>query len=382
MKPFRLESDETAAWIALTLAPGVGRATVIRLIDLFGSASAAWKAGKSALDNVKGISPLAKTSLLAGPDMTAVARIVHRLSEIDGWIMRFTDDDYPELLAGTADCPALLYGTGSRQTLSSPCVAIVGSRSASSYGIRAAGLFASGLASRGLCVVSGLALGIDSAAHRASIEAGGVTVAVTGCGLDVIYPRRNEQLAVKIRENGAVISEYAPGTQPEAHNFPVRNRIISGLSQAVVVVEASRRSGSLITASLALEQGREVMAVPGSIYSYKSYGTHWLLKQGAAPVTEVEDILEAVNWHDGAGHAAGDRGHGRRRLNFHDVQVPEGLDHQEEILWKGLDDYPRHIDELAALCGLSAADVGGLLIQMELKGLVQAMPGQMYQRVI
>ena len=379
MADSRLLSEETAAWIALSLAPRVGRVTIRRLVEAFGAASEVWKAGDRALAGVRGVSSSARASILKGPDMAGARRVLKIISRLGGWVMTCMDEDYPEALSEVPDRPAILYGLGIRDALSGPCVAVVGSRAASSYGIRAAAQIASGLASQGIHVVSGLALGIDSQAHRACVHAGGVTVAVTGCGIDVVYPRRNRQLAKKITERGAVITEYPPGTPPESAHFPARNRIISGLSRGVVVVEASRRSGSLITASMALEQGREVMAVPGSIYSMKSSGAHWLIRQGATPVTGLGDIMEALGWEGGLsahGLASGpEQGCGVQN-------PPQGLGDAELRLWKDLDDYPRHIDDLAASSGLSAAEASGLLIQMELQGLVQAMPGQMYQRAM
>jgi len=372
MELSRLQSDETAAWIALSLASGVGRTTLRRLVTAIGTATDVWNVGAGRLENIRGVTVRARESILRGPDLPRARRILEILQGLGGWVMTFRDDDYPENLKAAPDRPALLYGLGSRKALSGPCVAIVGSRAASSYGIRAAGQIASGLASEGIRVVSGLALGIDSAAHRATVRAGGVTVAVTGSGPDVIYPRQNARLAQEILEKGAMITEYPPGVQPEPMFFPARNRIISGLSMGVVVVEASRRSGSLITASLALEQGREVMAVPGSIYSMKSAGTHWLIKQGAIPVTGVDDVLEALD----SGFAGL---HSRQEGDTEDV-LPEGLGEVEQRLWMTLEDYPRHIDDLAASAGLSAAEVSGMLVQMELLGIVQAMPGQMYQR--
>ncbi len=378
----RLQANEAAAWIALSLAPGVGRTTLRRLVDVFGTASAVFEAGQSALLKISGLSARACDSILQGPDMEAAFRALDILHQHHAWIMTYKDDDYPPCLAAMGDRPAILYGVGSRKALSMFSVALVGSRSASSYGLKVAGQLGAGLASHGVCVVSGLALGIDSAAHRACANAKGVTVAVTGTGIDLVYPRRNHGLADRIRERGAVITEYLPGTQPEPRNFPIRNRIISGLSRGVVVVEASRRSGSLITASVALEQGREVMAVPGSIYSFKSEGAHWLLKQGAVLVTCVDDILEAVDWESRKAGAVQAGNPGRESGKIEAVNaVPAGLNGKEARLWTDLDDYPRHIDEIAAACDMSASEAAALLIQMELKGVVQAMPGQMYQRV-
>ncbi len=379
----RLQTQEAAAWIALSLVPGVGRATLKRLVRAFGTPSAVFDAEEADLLRVRGLSDRVCGSITGGPDMASAHRALDILHAHHAWIMTFQDDDYPAWLAATGDGPAILYGMGSRQALSMFSVAVVGSRSASSYGLKVAGQFGAGLASRGVCVVSGLALGVDSAAHRACLNANGVTVAVTGTGIDIVYPKRNQRLAESIRERGAVITEYPPGTRPESRNFPVRNRIISGLSRGVVVVEASRRSGSLITASVALEQGREVMAVPGSIYSFKSEGVHWLLKQGAVPVTRLEDILDAVGWEGPGTRDVSTADPPDGQVDMHGkATVPAGLSKKEMRLWEGLDQYPQHIDEIAAACDLSASEAAALLIQMEIRGVVQAMPGHMYQRVL
>ncbi len=382
--------NEAASWMALALARGVGTRSIVRLIRRFGSASEVWRAGKQQLLSVPGIGKAALDTLLKGPDMDEAARALDIISEYGAWMMTCNDDDYPEALQNIPDFPPIIFGKGSRRSLSARCVAVVGSRAASSYGRRVAADIASGLATEGFCVVSGLALGIDSAAHRSCLDSGGQTVAVTGSGINVIYPARNRKLARQISEQGAVITEFPPDVHPEPRNFPRRNRIISGLSAGVIVVEAGHRSGSLITASMALEQGREVMAVPGSIYSFNSAGTHWLIRQGAALVTCAADVTEALGWH-GAGEVKvrqktlafddtvrdmGPAGEGKERFDV------SSLSEKERLIFENIEHEPVHIDELCAICSISASEAAGLLVQLELKGIVSALPGQMYSRAV
>ncbi len=231
-------------------------------------------------------------------------------------------------------------------------------------------MLSSELVQHGYTVVSGLALGIDTASHEAALRSGGSTIAVKGCGIDVAYPRQNTDLVRRIADHGAVITELPPGSSPEARNFPIRNRIISGLSYGVVIVEANVKSGSLITASCALEQGREVMAVPGSIYSYRSSGTHWLIKQGARLVENFTDIMEELG--------AEKQGHNTDLVPGVSKERPE-LSPEEQNVFDKLEPYPQHIDNIANLCGQSVGQVSGLLLQMELKELIRAFPGQIYQ---
>ncbi len=367
-------TEEIRSHIALQLAQGIGRVTHRRLVDAFGSATRAWAAGARQWRLLSWLKSPAVSSLLAGPDWDKVDTLLDALDRVDGWVMLAGDGDYPYWLGNIPDAPLILYGMGEKNALSKKAVAIVGSRNASVYGVEIAQRLSSGLQAHDFCVVSGLALGIDTAAHRASVDVGGITVAVTGCGIDIPYPRGNSRLMKQIVERGAVISEFPPGTPPEARNFPIRNRIISGLSQAVVVVEASIKSGSLITAAYALEQGREVMAVPGSILSFKSNGPHWLIKQGAKLVEGVRDIVEELECtvgYEGTSMDGTCQGSSR----------PVNLGPDEAVIFDKLDVYPQHIDRIAQRCGMPVSKIGGLLIQMELKNLVQALPGQMYKLI-
>ncbi len=380
------DSQEILAWLALDLAHGMGHRSIERLVRRFGSASGVWSASRHELSAVSGVSSTALDALRNGPDMRQAEKAARILEDSGSWIMTFLDEDYPLKLSAIPDFPAILYGKGDRKALSAAAVAIVGSRAASSYGRRAAAVIASGLASKGICVVSGLALGIDSASHRACLDAGGITVAVKGCGININYPVRNRELEQHISEGGAVITEFPPDAAPEPRNFPRRNRIISGLSAGVVVIEASLKSGSLITASTALEQGREVMAVPGSIFSFNSAGTHWLIRQGAALVADANEVVDSLGRQLHLVQESPDDS-GESAVNVEEDSAGEGqhvevagLSGKEQNLYENIENEPLHIDELCAISGLSAGEAAALLVQLELKGLVEALPGQMYQK--
>jgi DNA processing protein len=270
------------------------------------------------------------------------------------------DVAYPELLWQITDPPFVLWCAGDPAHLSRPAIAIVGSRKATPAGVMIAARLASGLADAGFVVVSGMARGIDAAAHRAALDAGGASVAVLGCGADVVYPREHVGLAARLRESGAIVSEFPPGTPPLAHHFPLRNRIISGLCAAIVVVEASQRSGSLITARAALEQGREVLAVPGTVTSGQYSGCHALIKDGAALVETVDDVLGALGWARPAPPAASE-----------DVNASV-LNKLEKIMAVG---EPYTVDDLETRSGLTGGELLAELGALEIAGLVARVPG-------
>jgi DNA processing protein len=367
-----MNPTKKAPWIALQILPGIGSVTLRRLIDHFGSAEAALQAARDDLDAIRWLSPRICEVLKKGPDPGAVERCVMTLERLGAWVLTYLDEAYPPLLKEIPDPPAVLYGLGNPAHLHGRSIAIVGSRNASPYGSMAAKKLSTALARQGFTVVSGLALGIDTAAHESALQAGGATVGVKGCGIDYLYPRQNRKLFLRMAEKGAVVTEFPPGVLPEPKNFPIRNRIISGLSMGVIVVEAGMKSGSLISASCALEQGREVMAVPGNIFSHTSRGTHWLLKQGARLVEDLSDVIDEL---------------GVQRKNTAPKTEPETRDRatpvlssEERALFERLGPYPLHIDDLAHLSGLSVGQVSGLLLQMELKDVVQALPGQLYQQ--
>jgi DNA processing protein len=289
-------------------------------------------------------------------------------------IIAYDDPLYPSLLKNIHDPPAVLYVRGNPEMLNCKGIGIVGSRAATHYGRSIAEQVATGLAGQGFTIISGLALGIDTAAHKGALAEGGKTIAVLGCGLDIIYPPSNHKLYKGIAFSGAIVSEYPLGTLPDNFRFPARNRIISGLSLGVVVVEAANRSGSLITARHALEQGREVFAVPGRIDSIKSAGTHSLLQQGAKLVNSVNDVAEEFLY---AGLLENQVYNGREDT---EEKFFDQLNQEETALWQCLDVYPRAIDDISRESGFTPQKTNEILLLLELKGIVKTLPGKYYQR--
>ncbi len=278
------------------------------------------------------------------------------------------DPRYPGLLACTEDPPPVLWAKGAIDTLDAPCVAIIGSRAASPYALQIGNRLAAELAERGIVVVSGLARGVDSAGHVGCLDAGGTTVAVTGCGLDTVYPRENEKLAARIAAKGLLLSELAPGAPPLSEHFPLRNRIISGISLAVVVVEASEKSGSLITAGCALRQGRDVMAVPGSVLSGRNRGSHALLKVGAKVVETADDILEDMGWNASASTSRAG------------LRAPSWTLHADPLLSKMDAGEVYRLDDLVAATGTTASKLLPRLMELELLGYIEAPGGGRFVR--
>jgi DNA processing protein len=275
-------------------------------------------------------------------------------------LVRIGDPRYPEPLLHVHRPPPILYVEGRVELLAAPAFAIVGSRNATSQGVRDAHSFARAIAERGVAIVSGLALGIDAAAHRGALEAAGSSIAIMGTGPDIRYPPGNRRLAEALAERGCLVSEFPLGTPPVARNFPRRNRLISGMSKGVLVVEAGMPSGSLTTACTALEQGRDVFAMPGSIHSPLSKGCHWLIKQGAKLTESVEDVLEELGWGAPAPKET----------------APDG-----DALLEALGFAPASLEQLAARSGLDAASVAARVAMLELEGSVVALPGGNFQRV-
>ncbi len=326
------------------------------------------------LRQVAGLPQQAVTKILAGGARTEAARLIDRCRREGVGIIPLCSKDYPPLLARIDNPPLQLYVRGDASLLQTDCMAIVGARAASSYGLEMAGRFAADLARRKYTVVSGMASGIDAAAHYGCLEAEGRTIAVLGCGVNRVYPPQNRTLYQRMINCGAVVSEYPLDTEPDAFRFPARNRIISGLSLGVMVVEAAKRSGSLITAQLALEQNREVFAVPGRIDSFKSAGTHNLLQQGAKLVLRVEDIIEELP--PGPVEESG---------SAPDPPAPaspeDGLDGECKIVFELLDVYPVDIETLIRRAGMAAQQVSEALLLLELGGLIESLPGKQYRRL-
>ncbi|AQV03017.2 DNA-processing protein DprA [Desulfococcus multivorans] len=371
LDPLASESlNSLTAWFRLRSVPGVGNYLFKRLVDRFGSPDEVFQAAIEVLQSVDGVSRRLAVAIKAHPLTEAVKKELALLKRSAYSIITMNDPDYPGLLLEIPDPPPFLYvygdlGDGMHN------IAVVGSRSATAYGRATARKLCSEIASAGFTVVSGLALGIDTAAHEGALAAGGKTIAVLGTGLDQVYPAANRHLCHQIARSGAVITEFPLKAGPDAHHFPVRNRIISGISLGTVVVEAARKSGSLITARLAAEQNREVFAVPGSVHSTKSVGTHFLIKQGAKLVETVDDIFE--EFPTAVTHATA----GSSTLGTERSQDPL-LSAEERRVISALGPYPIHIDALVRSLDMDAGKLSAVLMQMELKGLVVQAPGKMF----
>ncbi len=367
-------TDERRAWLTLKLTPELGNRSLLRLMERFGSPSAVLRADAKSLHEVDGLRRKAVDSLLQRRLTRPVEEEWEALEERGYRLLCLTDEDYPSNLKTIADPPAVLYVDGSIESRDLVSVAVVGSRAASPMGCAFTERLCMDLAKSGVTVVSGLAVGIDGAAHRGALKGEGRTIAVLGCGLDVDYPRENRKLRGDVPSSGAVVTEFCLGTVPAPGHFPQRNRIISGLALGVVVVEAAHRSGSLITARLALEQGREVFAVPGLARHYRSVGPHRLLKQGAKLVENAEDVLEELRSMlrpSGQKIALASTSNGARG-------AVEGLSEDEAFALALLDESPRHIDELTRAKDWSVARVMSALSALELKGIVRQLPGMYF----
>ena len=350
-------------YLGFNLVNGVGPARLDRLIAFFGSLEEAWKAQVSDL-MLAGLDGRTANALVEIRHKRDLEAEYQRASAAGIRLISRDDSAYPPLLRSLVNGPPLLYVRGTLTENDRWALAVVGTRQASNYGRDVTRKLVSELASAGVTIVSGLALGIDTVAHNTALAAGGRTLAILGCGVDQIYPLSNQRLGEAITGQGALISEYPLGTQPLAANFPARNRIISGLSLGVLVVEAGTRSGALITVNFALEQGRDVFAVPGSIFSPKSEGTHRLLRDGATIVTRAEDILEALNLQDAVEQQAVA------------AAVPETP--EEVALLRLVEAEPRHIDAISRDSTLDHTVVSATLAMLELKGLVKQVGGMQY----
>ena len=352
-----------ASWLQLSLTPGLGAATLRDLLRRFGLPEAVLARKRTELATQ--LPPMTVEAL----DSVRVSELVSRALD---WaaadahhIVTLADDAYPRALLETSDPPALLYVQGRLELLRAPGLAIVGSRNATAQGESNAWQFAKALSEAGLTIVSGLALGIDAAAHRGGLAGPGSTVAVLGTGIDVVYPTRNAELAAEIAQNGALVSDFALGTPAIAHNFPRRNRLISGLARGCLVVEAALASGSLITARCAADQGREVYAIPGSIHSPLSKGCHALIKSGAKLVESAEDVLSELSGFQQSGSA--------------DTSAAPPAADAGLLAVMGHD--PVDVDSLCTRAGLTAEQVAAQLLRLELDGRVTALPGGLYQRL-
>jgi DNA processing protein len=356
-------------WLGLRLIPGVGSVRFMQLVEAFGSPSQVLEAGPAQLRKVKGLPIKVTEAIVQRSWKRSPQEELKRLVSLGARAVILGDADYPPLLKQVYAPPPVLYVRGDLEPCHSGGVAVVGSRKVSRYGMGVANDLGRDLARAGVSLVSGLARGIDTAAHQSSLEQGGHTVGVQGCGLDWAYPPENADLISQMAQSGAVVTEFPLGTPPAAGNFPVRNRIISGLSRAVVVVEATQRSGALITARHALDQGREVFAVPGPVGTAGAEGSNNLIRQGARLLTSAQDLLEpgalpVLLEEEGQGEPA----------------LPDDLPASARQLFDLLGAQPVHLDVLVRESGLAVQEVSALLTTLELYGLVFASPGNNFSR--
>jgi DNA processing protein len=350
-------------WIALSRVKGLGCASFKKLAAHFTDPTAALSASPAEL-GIAGLDKDVIEGLVGFSDWAQAEAEVRRARDAGVRIVPFIDPDYPARLRAIADPPPVLYVKGEINAADERAVAIVGSRSASDYGRRVARNICHGLASLGFTVVSGMARGIDGTAHETALDGGGRTIAVLGSGVDRIYPPEHERLSQRISRQGAVISELPLGTRPVAFNFPARNRLISGLSLGVVVVEATEKSGSLITAAHALEQNREIFAVPGEVGSSRSRGAHRLIREGAKLVENADDIIEEIARPKGAGRP--------QRV------LPQNCGDDTRKIFDLFQERILHIDEVIESSGLSSAQVSRILLELELQGFLRQLPGNRY----
>jgi DNA processing protein len=355
--------DSLQYWVGFSRVPGIGPIRLRVLLDHFGDVSQAWEASTATL-RALGFDQRTIESFVAVRSKLNLSAELERVSRLGATVLTWDSPDYPSLLKNIYDPPPVLYVQGELRPRDEWALAVVGTRRATVYGREATRTMVSGLAAGGVTIVSGLAHGIDTHAHQVALDAGGRTIAVLGSGVDIIYPSQNRKLAQRIVGNGALVSEYPLGTKPEGGNFPRRNRIISGLSLGVLVVEGSKRSGAMITADYAVEQGREIFAVPGNILSSNSAGPNQLIQQGAKLVTTMGDILEELNLTMVAEQA-----------EARDI-IPDN--EAEAVLLRYLSSEPIHVDELGRSAGLSMSEVTSTLTLMELKGKVRQVGGMNY----
>lgn len=357
--------DDIAFWVGLSLIPGLGGESYRKLLSAFGEPREIYAASYASLSGVVGKN--VAEGIRRGIDPDNLASLFAWLGNEHNHIVTLADAEYPQALLQIPDPPPLLYVKGRLDLLNRPAMAVVGSRNATPQGQMNAESFSRSLSDGGLCIVSGMALGIDAAAHRGGLDGASSSIAVVGTGLDIVYPSRNHALAHELAQHGTLVSEFPLGTTAMAHNFPRRNRIICGLSLGCLVIEAAIRSGSLITARLAVEQGREVFAIPGSIHSPVSKGCHALIKQGAKLVECANDILDELKWPSQ-----------QYPVTVSEEGAPENYSHP---LLDALGFDPVGIDVLTVRSGLTSDTVCAMLLQLELEGRVVCLPGGHYQLI-
>src|SRR5215207_2009864 len=369
-------------WVELNMTPGIGPRAAAKLLERFGSAEAVYKATRAELEHLR-LPPEAVDTIIARDLLPRADAEITAVKKLGGDILLLDDGVYPSSLREIYDPPIVLYVKGAwSDCLDRPCIGVVGSRRCSTYGQNSAIMLARDLAQRGVTVVSGFARGIDAAAHRGALDAGSRTIAVLGTGLDEVYPRDHTKLAAEILDRGgAVVSQFPLGTPPVSENFPYRNRIISGLSLGVVVVEAAENSGSLITARLAIEQNREVYAVPGNVTSRNSFGTNYLIKGAGAKLIQAwQDIVAEFPPELAARLLPPEPKKSAPRADA-EATLPGDINESARSVFRLIPpDEPAHIDALAAGCGMGLAELSGALLELEMRELIRQLPGKCFVR--
>lgn len=362
-------------WLALKSISGIGNRTFKRLLTYFGTPENVFKSSRKDLLATEVVSLRVVSEIQNFKEENRIRKELKEVKRRGFHLISFGDDEYPNYLRQIHDPPPILYINGEHMPDIGLAIGIVGSRHPTQYGIAMTRELSSGLVGFGLTIISGMARGIDTAAHEGALLVHGKTVAILGCGLGTIYPAENKRLYHKIAEHGAVVSEFPIHAGPDAHHFPIRNRIISGMSVGTVIVEATTRSGSLITARCAMEQGREVFAVPGSVRSFKSTGTHRLIKEGAKLVENVTDIIEELSpiLHCQSTYM---------EPETKDACASVSLSSKERRVLEALTPYPIHIDTIIRQLSLNPGEASSILLQLEIKGVVEQMPGKLFVKKI
>jgi DNA processing protein len=374
-----MEPEQYLAWVALALTPGLGARMAGKLLREFGGAEAVFNASITALE-AQGLPAPVAQAIHSREPLSAAAKELAQVQQAGCRLLTWDEPEYPPRLREIYDPPPLLYARGCLELLGRHTLAIVGARRPTPYGNQMAERLARDLAERGLMIVSGLARGIDSSAHKGALASTrGTTIGVLGCGIDVVYPKENKKLFAQIEEQGAIVTEFPMGTFPAPQNFPIRNRVIAGMSLGVVVVEGAQYSGSLITARLAMEFGREVYGVPGNVTQPSSFGPNQLIKQGAKLVMSWEDVVEELPTDVRAELLPVEATTAEERASLIEQSLPPG----ERMLYDLLSvEKARHVDELMEKSGLSSSEVLAALFELEMKGVIRQMPGKQFVKVL
>jgi len=373
-----VELEASLSWLALTLTPGIAARLSARLLREYGSPEGVFRAPLTGIEACNVPAPAAQ-AIFKKQLFWRAEKEVDALRKVGGELVNWKEPEYPQALLQIYDPPVMLYVRGDAQILNSPSLSIVGTRRPTVYGSQMAERMGRDLASRGLTIVSGLARGIDAIAHQGATAVGGRAIGVLGTGIDVCYPKENKKLYEKVLERGAIVSEFPTGSHPAPENFPVRNRIIAGMPLGVIIVEGKQYSGSLITARLAMEFGREVFGVPGNVTQDVSFAPNLLIKQGAKLVTNAEDVIEELPTPVRAALVKAEAVESEQR----NLLLVDGLSDMQRRLYELLSaEESRHIDDIVDTSGLNSSEVLATLFDLEMKGIVRQLPGKQFSKVL